>query len=292
MSSQEGPADKNYPFATYLLAADKRPHVAALYAFARVGDNIVDDPELDTEEKLLRIEAMERGLSGSTNGSTKATVPEAALRMHDSLQKSGVSDECCHKLLAAFRQDTVNAPCQSWQDLLDYCALAAVPIGRYLIELHNLDSRRWAFADPFCHALQILNCVQGCGDDWRSLHRLYLPETWLTEAGETPESLAATSASPALRSVIDRCLDGVDDFIHAARQGRRYATGTLGLEAGGMLGITGALATHLRNHDPLAGHMALSRSKSIVATASGVLGVLPWVLRNTTIRAPRPAGNT
>ncbi len=173
-------------------------------------------------------------------------------------------------LLAAFRQDAVKQRYASWAELMDYCRYSAAPCGRYLLALHGeageageageMAAAVVASADALSAALQVINHIQDCRADYLDLQRVYLPLDWLEAEGAALAELAAGATSPALRRVLDRMLDGVDELLADARplpalvRDRRLA-----LEAAVVLAIAGKLSRRLRAEDPLAGRVALTR---------------------------------
>ena len=76
----------------------------------------------------------------------------------------------------------------------------------------SITSRR-----PASTALQIINHLQDCKDDYENLDRVYLPLDHFAAAGVEVEALSAPAAGPALRRVLDATLDGVDALIAEAQ---------------------------------------------------------------------------
>ena len=99
---------------------------------------------------------------------------------------------------------------------MEYCRYSAAPVGRQLLDLHGEGRDTWPASDALCAALQVLNHLQDCADDYRDLDRVYLPLDDLDAAGCTVEALAAPAASPALRRVLDRLLDRTEALIATA----------------------------------------------------------------------------
>ena len=248
------------------------PHIAAYYAIARTTDDIADNPDLSPEEKLRRLDAFEAAVKGETAGEA---VPASVERMRESLAETGLGPRHVIDIIAAFKQDATKLRYADWNDLMGYCLLSASPVGRYVLDLHGEDRSTWEASDPLCNALQVLNHLQDCQDDYRALDRVYLPEPWLQEAGIGVEALDADRSSDALRSVLDRLLDGVDDLMVKARQlpgvvGNRR----LSMETAIIVRLADRLRVLLRAGDPLASRVALSRWDFVRAGIGGVFGGL------------------
>ena len=264
--------DENFPVGSWLLPARLRPHIAAYYAIARTTDDIADNPDLSPEEKLRRLDAFEAAVKGETAGEA---VPASVERMRESLAETGLGPRHVIDIIAAFKQDATKLRYADWNDLMGYCLLSASPVGRYVLDLHGEDRSTWEASDPLCNALQVLNHLQDCQDDYRALDRVYLPEPWLQEAGIGVEALDADSSSDALRSVLDRLLDDVDDLMVKARQlpgvvGNRR----LSMETAIIVRLADRLRVLLRADDPLASRVALSRWDFVRAGIGGVFGGL------------------
>jgi len=281
--SGKGAGDENFQVGSWLLPAAQRPHVAAFYAFVRAADDIGDNPALAPDDKIARLDAFAHALTGPDDAA--AALPKAqALRA--SLAVTGVTPQHALDLLAAFKRDATKLRYDDWQDLLGYCALSASPVGRYLLDLHGERSELYAYSDPLCDALQVLNHVQDCQDDFRALNRVYLPLGSFLAAGIEVDELDSPSASPALRQVLDRALDGVDGLLETARDlPRVLASRRLAAESGVIVAIARRLAKLLRRRDPLASRVELGKVQFLLCGVTGVC----MALGPRRLRARRPA---
>src|SRR5918994_7162421 len=146
--------DENFPVASLVLSHAKRGPVLAFYRFVRAADDVADAPDLPPEEKLARLDGMERALVAG-----EATLPEAAA-LHAVAARCGAGLAEARLLLDAFRQDATKTRYADWAELLSYCVRSADPVGRFLLRLHGEDAADDAPADALCTALQILNHLQ------------------------------------------------------------------------------------------------------------------------------------
>jgi phytoene/squalene synthetase len=89
-----------------------------------------------------------------------------------------------------------------WAELMDYCRYSAMPVGRFVLDVHEEDRALWPLNDALCAALQVINHLQDCAKDYRDLDRVYIPIDALNAHGCDVGALAAAKASPALRTVI------------------------------------------------------------------------------------------
>lgn len=256
---------ENFPVGSRLIAPALRPHVMRYYAFARGADDIADAPELAPAEKVRRLDLLEAGLAEGAHG------PDVAVRLGESLRATGVPLSRASDLLVAFRRDATQLRYRDWDELLDYCAYSAHPVGRYLLDLHGEDPATGPMGDALCAALQVLNHLQDCGDDRRELDRVYLPQDWMAEAGTDVEALDAAACSRGLREVIERCLDGADALLDrseplaAAIRSRRLAA-----EVAAIQRLARRLSARLRREDPLAGRVKHSKADLLAGLGAGL----------------------
>lgn len=244
--------DENFPVASLLLSKDKRPAVMAFYRFARQADDVADSPDLDRSRKIAHLDAFERGLAGLSG-------EPAALALHAVLDGNSRLLAHAATLLQAFRRDALCDTCHSWGDLMAYCACSAAPVGRFLLDLHGEDEDLYPLADALCEALQVLNHLQDCGDDYTRLGRVYLPADWMAAVGLAPVHLAGCDGGAALRHVMDLMLDRVDMLLDGAEMlPARLRDRRLAMETAVIVDVGRRLGTLLRQRDPLAGRVALT----------------------------------
>ncbi len=169
--SGKGRGDENFPVGSWLIRRDLRPHVHAFYRFAREADDIADNPQLSAADKVRRLDRMAAVLEGAPGKDAPA-----ATAMRASLRATGVTAQHCLDVLTAFRLDATKLRYRDWDDLMAYCRYSAAPVGRQLLDLHGEQRSTWPPSDALCSALQVLNHLQDCGEDYRALDRVYLPE--------------------------------------------------------------------------------------------------------------------
>jgi hydroxysqualene synthase len=269
MPSGKDAAYENFPVGSLLLPKRLRRHVACFYAFARAADDIADSPDLPSQEKIRRLEGFQSALLGK--GSDDPAYQKALL-MAASLNETGVSAQHCIDILAAFMQDAVKSRYDSWSDLMAYCRLSAAPVGRYLIDLHGGSRLGYWPSDALCAALQLINHVQDCGDDYRTLGRVYLPGDWMVDAGSDYTDLGDSQVSPALRRVLDWMTLGIDTLLlDAGSLSANLNSRRLGYEASVILQIAKALNSLLKSRDPLSRRIELGKPELLVCSIRGIL---------------------
>jgi phytoene/squalene synthetase len=119
-----------------------------------------------------------------------------------------------HDLLDAFVLDVTQRRYADWDGLLGYCRLSAMPVGRFVLDVHGESRATWPANDALCAALQIINHLQDCKKDYLTLDRVYIPVPMLERAGVTVEALAASRAVPGLRRVIEALASQTRQLLH------------------------------------------------------------------------------
>src|SRR3954468_11602407 len=188
--SGKGSGDENFPVASWLVAPPYRRPIMAFYEFVRIADDIADHPTLNEPDKLAHLDALEASLLGRDEHNAAGVVLRAALA------ERNLSPQHAQDLLKAFRQDVTKHRYADWDELIDYCRYSAMPVGRFVLDVHGEDRDTWEANDALCAALQINNHVQDCAADYRNLDRVYLPLDLLSKHGAGVEHLKAATASP------------------------------------------------------------------------------------------------
>jgi len=265
-SSGKWRSGENFPVGSFLIRRGLRAHVHAFYRFARNADDIADNPGLTPDDKIARLDRMAAILDGAPGEDSPA-----AAAMRESLIETGVTAQHCQDVLHAFRLDAVKLRYRDWNDLMGYCRYSASPVGRQLLDLHGESRITWPASDALCSALQVLNHLQDCADDYKGLDRVYLPLEELAAAGTGVEALAAGVSNPGLRRVLDRLLDRTAELVDQAR-GLPPLVASRGLrwESAVIVELAGRLLRRLRHGDPVATRVALSKSDFFAAFAIGV----------------------
>ena len=257
---------ENFPVGSLLIRRDLRPHVHAFYRFARNADDIADNPALTADEKVRRLDRMAAILEGAPGKDSPA-----ARAMRESLVETRMTTRHCHDVLRAFRLDATKLRYHDWNDLMAYCRYSASPVGRQLLDLHGESRETWPASDALCSALQVLNHLQDCADDYRLLDRVYLPMTDLAAEGIGVETLAAHGSCPKLRRVLDSMLDRTDTLVETARGlAPQVVSSGLRRECGVIVELAARLLRRLRRGDPLADRVRLKRSDFLTAFVVGV----------------------
>jgi squalene synthase HpnC len=194
--SGKGHRDENFPVASFLIHPRYRKPILAFYNFVRTADDIADHAALPAAEKISLLNRLEGGLTGANTDDAVAVALRAALT------ERSLSPKHAQDLLAAFKLDATKLRYKDWDDLIGYCSLSAMPVGRFVLDVHGESRGTWPANDALCAALQIINHLQDCKDDYRNLDRVYIPLDAFAAHGAGVEALGAARASPELLAVL------------------------------------------------------------------------------------------
>ncbi len=180
---------ENFPVASRLLPARQRPHVAAVYAFARTADDYADEPGREPAERLRLLADWRKQLHSRS-------VEPIFLALHDTIARFNLPVQLFDDLIDAFMQDVTTSRYATWAEVFDYCRRSANPVGRLVLRLHDYqDERLDRASDAVCTALQLTNFWQDLAVDW-SRGRLYVPEeTWRAHDAD-PQMLDRGAITP------------------------------------------------------------------------------------------------
>jgi len=246
LQSGKGHHDENFPVASFLIAPRHRAPVLAFYKFVRAADDVSDNEAAAPEEKLGLLEQMRQSLVGDSEA-----VPEG-VALRAILAERGLSEVHALDLLEAFRRDCTKLRYRDWDELIDYCRYSAMPVGRFVLDVHGESRDLWPANDALCAALQVINHLLDCAKDYRGLNRVYVPEPMLAAAGIGVDALGLDKANPALSGVISALARKNAELLDTARPfARGIKDGRLALEVDLIQTLADDLNTLLMNRDPL-----------------------------------------
>lgn len=266
--SGKGSHDENFPVASLLIRPRHRPAILAFYEFVRVADDIADHPSMPGAEKLDYLDKLEATLLGNEDGEPEGVALRAVLRRH------GLTPLHAQHLLQAFRQDVIKKRYTDWDDLIDYCRLSAMPVGRYVLDVHGEPQSTWAASDALCAALQVINHIQDCAKDYRNLDRVYVPLDALGANGLDVSALAAPQASAALKKTLRGLVDRTAMLLEQSRPlASQVGDVRLAMEIAAIQTLAERLIGVLREHDPLRDKVHLSKAAMLMTAGRAAASV-------------------
>ena len=282
LRSGKGSGDENFPVASWLIKPQYRAAILAFYEFVRVADDIADHAALPSAEKINRLDRLEATLLGENDEEP------VGVTLRETLLKGGLSPRHAQDLLSAFRQDATKLRYTDWDDLIDYCSRSAMPVGRFVLDVHGELKDTWPASDALCAALQIINHLQDCATDYRQLDRVYIPLDALSAQGIGVEVLDDVRAGHALR----RCIQGLVVRTGALLQESRGLAPSVGdtrlsLEISVIQSLASRLLAILNVRDPLSERVHLTRAEAVATAASGGTKALLSRVARTVVPAHR-----
>ncbi len=274
LASDKGHEDENFPVASFLVHPRHRTVILAFYRFARAADDVADHPHADAPTKLELLEEMRATLQGECDAAPDALALRETLRAH------GLSNVHALDLLEAFGRDVTKLRTANWGELMDYCRYSAMPVGRFVLDVHGEPKSAWPANDALCAGLQVINHLQDCAKDYRALDRVYIPQDFLAAAGLTVEALGEAKASPALKDVIGSLARRTAELIAQARPFASQIRDTrLALEVSIIQRLAEDLAARLVRRDPLSERVHHRRSETLALAASSIARFVPSLPR-------------
>jgi squalene synthase HpnC len=214
---------ENFPVASRLVPPAIRPHVAAIYAFARGADDIADEPGPTADQRLVQLDEW----SAHLRQPPRTDVFRA---LADTRARFDLPIDLFDDLLSAFKQDVQKTRYATWDEVFDYCRRSANPIGRLVLRLSGVrraDADAWS--DAVCTALQLTNFWQDLAIDW-GRGRLYVPESVWTATGARLDELNPGGLTPAWRQALAECSHVTDTLFQQGRPVCDVLTGRLRYE--------------------------------------------------------------
>jgi phytoene/squalene synthetase len=197
------------------------------------------------------------------------------------LAERGLTPKHAQDLLAAFKLDVTKLRYRDWDDLIGYCSLSAMPVGRFVLDVHGESRATWPANDALCAALQIINHLQDCKSDYLNLNRVYVPLNALAASGAAVEALGEPQASPELLACLHRLAERTERLLSESDVFSTMINDwRLGLEVSVINTLAHRLTRLLMARDPLRDRVHLRPPAVAALTIAGVL-------RGTSRRAGR-----
>jgi squalene synthase HpnC len=259
--------DENFPVASWIIHPRHRALILAFYNFVRTADDIADHATLGERDKLGYLDLLEAELIG-----TGDSQPEA-VKLRRALAERSMPPRHALDVLIAFRMDVTKLRYETWDEVVHYCRYSAMPVGRFMLDVHGESTSTWAASDALCAGLQINNHLQDCGKDFRDLNRVYLPRDALAAAGASVEELGRKQASApllqCLHSLAVRNEALLDEGKSLAAEVRDFR---LALEISVIQAFADRIVRRLKVRDPLSQRVHLGPAELLAFSLAGTAG--------------------
>lgn len=202
---------ENFPVALRVLPGRWRAHLTALYGFARLVDDIGDEPlpglpagasaQTVTATRLKLLDDLQQDVARIYDQQKEPEL-QAIRALAATVRECGVPSQPLYDLIQANRQDQLVTRYETYQDLADYCRLSANPVGQVVLYIMGAATpERIAASDRVCTALQVIEHTQDVAEDLAN-GRVYLPGEDMKAHAVTEADLARPSASQHVRDLI------------------------------------------------------------------------------------------
>lgn len=277
--------DENFPVASWIIHRRHRALILAFYNFVRTADDIADHATLDASEKLRYLDLLEAELLGQGDSQPEAVKLRKALAERDMAPRHALD------VLVAFRMDVTKLRYENWDEVIHYCRYSAMPVGRFMLDVHGESTSTWAASDALCAGLQINNHLQDCGKDYRNLNRVYLPRDALAAARASVEQLGGDRAPPPLLRCLQALARRTEALLDESKSlGAEVKDLRLGLEISVIQSFADRIVGMLKVRDPLSERVHLGPMELLAYSATGIAGEMT---RRATGRRPvsKPAAD-
>ena len=203
---------ENFPVASRLLPSAMRPHVAAVYAYARTADDIADEGSAPAQQRLAQLDAWQRRLHAAVAVERSDAAPHAhedpaIVALAHSIRSLDLPISLFDDLVSAFAQDTVTTRYESWGGVFDYCRRSANPVGRLVLRIAGYrDQALDGSSDALCTALQLTNFWQDFSRDWL-IGRLYVPRDVVVGCRAREMDLNGPLFNDAWMAALAQCIE-------------------------------------------------------------------------------------
>ena len=259
--------DENFPVASWIIHPRHRALILAFYNFVRTADDIADHATLAADEKLRILDLLEAELLGKGD-----TQPEA-VKLRQALAERSMPPRHALDVLVAFRMDVTKLRYENWDEVIHYCRYSAMPVGRFMLDVHGESTSTWAASDALCAGLQVNNHLQDCAKDFRDLNRVYLPRDALAATGASVEQLGAAKSSPQLLQCLHALAVRTETLLNESKS---LAAGVrdfrLGLEISVIQAFADKIVSMLKLRDPLSERVHLGPLELLAHSFGGIAG--------------------
>src|SRR6202012_228682 len=257
--------DQNFPVASWIIHPRHRSLILAYYNFVRTADDIADHATLAADEKLRYLDLMEAELLGQGDSQKEA------VSLRNALAERGMSPRHAQDVLVAFRMDVTKLRYENWDEVIHYCRYSAMPVGRFMLDVHGESTSSWTASDALCAGLQINNHLQDCAKDFRDLNRVYLPRDALAAASASVEQLGGDRSPPLLLQCLQSLAVRTEALLNESRSlGAEVRDLRLGLEISVIQSFADRIVQMLKVRDPLSERVHLGKTELLALSMGGM----------------------
>ncbi len=211
---------KTFYYATRLLPERVRRPTYVLYAFFRIADEVVDNPNglspAEQHERLLEIEAAALGREPADD-----PVLAAFSEIHERYE---IPDEEIEVFVDAMRTDIERSRYETYDELESYMRGSAAAVGVMMTIIMEVDDAETAIprARRLGEAFQLTNFLRDVGEDIADRDRIYLPQSTLDACGADPADIEKQRFTDEIGAAIERELKRAEKLYREGVSGIKY----------------------------------------------------------------------
>lgn len=261
--------------ASFIISKNIKKFIRLFYTFARTADDIADHDSISGTEKLRILNFFDNSLKNGIKTDIKVL---NNLILH--FKKLKFTKTYSRSLLKAFKLDATKRRYNNWDELLNYCKFSANPVGRFFIDLTYVEQnikieeekRILKSSDNLCTALQIINHLQDCKEDFEKLDRIYLPISYFNRYKIDFEILKKDYSCKNFKKLKKEMIRKVEDLLDRSKSGLKLIKiWRLKKETLIILNIAKRLCFLIKRNDPLEKKIKLSRIDLIFCFIKGII---------------------
>lgn len=210
---------ENFPVVLFTVPKELRNHIAVVYQFARQADDIADEGQLSSTERMNLLNEYENDFINAINKKYKN---DFWLALHKTILKFNIPPKLFIDLISAFKQDVEKNRYATLDELLQYCSKSANPVGRILLEIFNVKQQKaFELSDKICTALQITNFLQDVSIDLKK-NRIYLPVNLMIKYNIEVNEIFENNLSDNFKKFIGELIDLTDKMFYDGKEIQKF----------------------------------------------------------------------
>jgi squalene synthase HpnC len=218
---------ENFPVVSFLIRKELRKDVAIIYWFARTADDLADEGNHSEKERLENLEIFENRLTRLLNDNFES---EFDLALAESIKTRNLNPAHFYNLLKAFKQDVVKKRYAAFSEVKDYCKNSANPVGRLILELHDIrNEEAFSYSDDICTALQLTNFYQDTAIDFEK-GRIYYPLEEMEKFKVVEKMFRLNENNSNLRELVKFSTSRTKELFNRGKNLLHYLDGCLKME--------------------------------------------------------------
>jgi squalene synthase HpnC len=218
---------ENFPVVSFLIPKHLQKDIAIVYWFARTADDLADEGNFSDEERLKNLQSFEDEFTKSLD---RKSDNEYFIKVSETIKNRNLLPKNFYDLLSAFKQDVIKKKYEKFDEVLDYCARSANPVGRIILDLHNIknnDANK--YSDNICTALQLTNFYQDTIIDYQK-GRIYYPQDEMKLFGVTEKMFEMKEINEHISKLVKYNIERTQQLFDDGKKLLPYLIGRLKLE--------------------------------------------------------------